>query len=370
MDSLDQKTTVAVENAFPPASNTGGNLLPPPKLSGFPSEGRQKVKIDYLSFTSRMTIFQIVEHFKFIMPRGDLRFVKQPRGWQGYPESGILLVGEQNVGIVAWGAEHGRNYFSLSGDGCEHWNDWHCELLRELLIDLGARISRLDLALDFHRGEVTYEDCEAALVAGEFSLKQGGRKPAVRRHESEAGWGNAGRTLEVGGLKSSKMISCYEKGLEVFGKLAAKWEQEPTEVVLDAYRFDKTACPIAETSVKDWMRLEVRYGNDDRDLDVGDYEMVVKRDRYFAGAYPFCARVIELTDGLRPPTLMTEKQADVEKMKQAAKDSYGGLVRALRELGYSDEEIVADLIGKKISKRLEKSGFQNHLTDLRGGAPF
>lgn len=356
--------------ADPPSSNTGGNSLPPPELSGFEVEKPQKAKIDYLSITSTFTIWQIVNHFKHISPYATLEMRPQERGWCGYPHSGLLYYGEEQVGLVAWGADHGRNFFSLSGAGTSYWNDWHCQLLREILLDLKARISRIDFALDFFRGEVSYEDCEAALVAGEFSLKQGGRKPSVTRHASEAGWGNAGRTLEVGARGASKRIVCYEKGLERFGKLAQKWEEEPTVVVLDQFRFGQAECAVADTKVKDWMRLEVRYGNDDRDLDVGDYEMVVKRDQYFAGAYPFCARVIERTDGIRVPMMISEKQASVEKMKQAAKESYGGLIRALRELGYKDDEIVADLIGMKISKRLEKAGLGNHLADLRGGAPF
>lgn len=356
--------------ADPPSSNTGGNSLPPPKLSGFPTEKPQKSKIDYLSITSTCGVDQIVNHFKHISPYGTLTMRPQSRGWCGYPSSGLLFYGEEQVGLMAWGADHDRNFFSLSGAGCQYWNEWHCELLREILLDLKARISRIDLALDFFRGEVTYEDCEAALVAGEFSLKQGGRKPSVNRHASEASWGNAGRTLEVGSRGASKRIVCYEKGLEQFGRLAQKWEDEPSSVILDEFRFGKAEYAEADTKVKDWMRLEVRYGNDDRDLDVNDYEIVVKRDQYFAGSYPFCARVIERTDGIRIPMMVTEKQANVERMKQAAKDSYGGLIRALRELGYKDSDIVADLIGMKISKRLEKAGVGNHLMELRDGAPF
>lgn len=355
-------------DAGPPSSNMGGNSLPPPTFSGFQVEKPQKVKIDFLSITSSFKIEQIIAHFRHISPYATLEMRQQERGWCGYPFSGLLYYGDEQVGLVAWGAEHGREFFSLSGAGCRYWNDWHCQLLREILLDLKARISRIDLALDFYRGEVRYDDCVAALAAGEFSLKQGGRKPWYQTHESQASWGNAGRTLEVGGKGTSKRIVCYEKGLEVFGKLAKKWEEEPSSVVLDQFRFGQADCAEADTQVKDWMRLEVRYGNQDRDLDLDDYEIVVKRDQYFAGAYPFCARVIERADGLRVPRMVTEKQATVEKMKQAAKDSYGGLIRALRELGYGDAEIVSQLIGMKISKRLEKAGIGNHIAEMRGPA--
>ena len=366
---IDHKKLPAVENALPPSSNTGGNLVTPPVLNQKDVVFVQKCKIDYLSFTSRLLPHQLVELFSAVVR--DIRVVPNPRGWVGYPASATIYRGDENVGLIAYGALHGRNYFSLSGAGCRYWNDWACEIVRELLKDAQARITRIDLALDFYRGEYSYDDCEAALAAGKFSLKQGGRKPAVDRYFSEGSYGNKGRTLYVGAASSSKRMCCYEKGLEQFGRLPAKWLEEQGAQAVTSHEFD--ALPFGgpgDVRVKDWLRMELRYANDDRDLDYDNYAIVVDRDAAFAGAYPVCAEVLELTDGVRPPTLMTELEGDIEKMKLACKDSYGGLVRAMRLLGETPENIVAALMGPVPSKRLVKSGYLAHLEEQWKDVPF
>jgi DNA relaxase NicK len=366
---IDQNEVEAVAIACPPSSNTGGNLVTPPVFQEKDVVSFQKCKIDYLSFTSRKQPHELVELFNAVIK--NIRVVPNPRGWVGYPHSATIFRGDENIGLLAYGAPHGRNFFSISGAGCRYWNDWCCQLVRELLKDAAARITRIDLALDFYRGEVSYEDCEAALAGGKFSLKQGGRKPAVDRYTSEGHYGNKGRTLYVGAASSSKRMCCYEKGLEQFGRLPAKWLEEQGAAAVASHTFDlENFGGPGDARVADWLRMELRYSNDDRNLDYDDYAIVVDRDAAFAGANPFNAEVLELADGVRPPTLMTEVEGDIEKMKLACKDSYGGLVRAMRLLGETPEKIVADLMGLKPAKRLVKAGYLAHLENKWSDVPF
>jgi DNA relaxase NicK len=352
-----------VEFLNPPSSNTGGNPVSPPQKADFPGESSQKCKIDYLSFTSTVSMAHIRTMISVFTP--DVEFVDQGRGWMGFPQSQQIQSFGENIGLVAWGAkEHDRNYVSFSGAGCKRWSDYRLELVVEVLRICEARITRVDLALDFYRGEVTYDDCEAALAAGEFQMKAGGRRPAVDRHSTEGAYGNAGRTLYVGSPRSSKRICMYEKGLEQFGKLPAHWLENQTPESVASYRLDGSVGIAGDVSVLDWLRAEVRYSNDDKDLDANDYAIIRERDAFFAGAYPFCARVMGLADGVRPPTLLSEVETDVEKMKLNLKNSYGGLVHSLRSMGYTDAQIVDAVDSGSHCKRLVKNGLFRHLDEI------
>lgn len=356
VDSLDLSE---VANFGPPSSNTGGTSSSPPQIPVFDHKSSQKCKIDYLSFTSMQSVSELL-HFagSFTL---DLQAVDQLRGWQGYPHSAQLVQNGETIGLIAWGASHGRNFISFSGAACKHWCDYRIQLVHNMLIEVKARLTRIDYALDFYYGEVSYDDAEAALAAGEFRLKQAGAAPAVERHGSEGHYGNKGRTLYVGGAKSSKRICIYEKGLEQFGKLPSRWLEDQTELDVVSYRIDGSVGCVGDVSVVDWLRAEVRYSNVDRDLDVGEYAMLLRRDEYFAGAYPFCARVLGLTDGVRPAMRLTETEAEIEKMKLNARNSYGSLVHSLLKLGNTPEQIVRALDSGFDSRRLVKAGYLNHL---------
>lgn len=359
VDLLDLKGTIT---HLPPSSNTGGNSISPPQIAIFDNKSAQKCKIDYLSWTTVSSVADVTYYLSSFVR--DVVISQQSRGWQGYPFSAQIVCKGETVGLLAWGAPHGRNFVSLSGAGCKHWTDYHIELVHNVLIETKARITRIDYALDFHYGEVSYDDCEAALAAGEFSLKGAGRKPSVDRISSQGSYGNKGRTLYVGSTQSSKRICMYEKGLEQFGKLPAVWLENQTELDVVNYRVDGSVGCIGDVSVVDWLRAEVRYSNSDRDLDIGNYEMLLRRDEYFAGAYPFCARVIGLTDGLRPALRLTETEAEIEKMKLNMRNSYGSLVHSLLKLGQTPAQICASTDSGFHSKRLEKAGYFSHLDKI------
>jgi DNA relaxase NicK len=359
VDSLDLSE---VANFGPPSSNTGGNSISPPQIAIFQAKSSQKCKIDYLSFTSMQPVAELQRYAESFTL--DLQVREQPRGWQGYPKSAQLMQNGENIGLMAWGAPHGRNFVSFSGAACKQWCDYRVELVQHMLIEVRARLTRIDYALDFYYGEVTYDDAEAALAAGEFQLKGAGRKPSCQRHGSEGSYGNMGRTLYVGAPSSSKRICIYEKGLEQFGKLPAQWLEDQTELDVVSYRIDGSVGCVGDVSVVEWLRAEVRYTNADRDLDSDQYAMLFRRDEYFAGAYPFCARVIGLADGVRPALRLTETEAEIEKMKLNARNSYGSLVHSLLKLGNTPEEICKALDSGSDSKRLVKAGYFNHLQKI------
>src|SRR5438874_5793739 len=135
VDSIDLSE---VENLLPPSSNTGGTSSPPPQIPVFDHKSSQKCKIDYLSFSSTETVAEFLDYAESFTV--DLEMVEQGRGWQGYPKSSQLMQRGENIGLVAWGASHGRNFISFSGAACKHWTDYHVELVQNMLLQVRGRI--------------------------------------------------------------------------------------------------------------------------------------------------------------------------------------------------------------------------------------
>lgn len=156
------------------------------------------------------------------------------------------------IGAIAKGGESqkGRWLLNLNGKGCglvpaEGW-----ARVEQLLRDLSAEISRVDLALDFLAGEYSVDDALTMYSEGAFISR--GRNPDL---DIQGGWyegSKKGRTVYVGKFKNGKVLCVYEKG-----------RQLGTDT--------------------DWTRYEVRIGNRDRVVPLG---VLTSPDRYFVGAYP------------------------------------------------------------------------------------
>ena len=128
--------------------------------------------------------------------------------------------------------------------------DWR-HRMANLIEDVGAKITRIDYALDFFDGirgglERIRDDWHAGL------MDVAGRTP---KPNTVGPWvdGGRGRSFYFGSKEAGKQTNVYEKGVQLFGEL-------------DATR---------------WERVELRYGNKLRDLPV---DMLRRADDFFAGA--------------------------------------------------------------------------------------
>lgn len=347
-DSLEEirQNPPLLAEQVPPSSNTGGN---PPSLN--PSAPLLRVKIDWLAFTSTAGFRPMEEVLKCLFPAV---FIQHNEGGMlGYPSSANLSLYGVHIGIFAWGADHGRDLISITGEGCREWHVQSYPFIRECLDTIEATITRIDHALDFYRGELTYEDCEAALAAGEFKLKSGGRNPSATRMSTESNGTNCGRTLYVGkGKNSAKFIRMYEKGLQLFANMSEEFKlanTDPQNVVWG----DGERAPNG-TIATQWLRAEVQ--NSNKDGRVLPLDMVTDTDSYFAGAYPFCARILGLTDGKRPDALKPVLDVELERMIMNARNAYGNLIFSLKALGFTGNDIIEMLSTGRHNERLVKSG--------------
>jgi phage replication initiation protein len=229
---------------------------------------------------------------------------------------GVLV----EVGAICMGgdAQRGRWMLQLTGKGCGMVTDW--DSLRELLEGFQAKITRLDLAVDFLHGEHTVDDAVDMVENDQFTSS--GRRPST----SVAGdWLDQvhGRTLYVGKAQNGKMLRVYEKGKQL-GDLSS-----------------------------DWVRFEVQFGNRDR---VIPFDAMTDCDGYFAGAYPALAQLIEAAaEGI--PTTQTETQVNLGHLLYHLKRCYGKAIHQAQEIASAtDTDLIDEFRVIGIPKRVKPSG--------------
>lgn len=179
------------------------------------------VLIDYLSFTvPGGSVLPILAECKAFL--GVATAEDRGRGMFGYSSS-IDLDG---YGVIAYGGENQRGtvLVSINGAGCSRVADFG--RVGAWAESLGARITRVDLAADDHKGRVfTVAKAIAAFRQGGFNL--GGRPPASSLHD-DMGSGR-GCTLYVGSRVSGKLCRVYEKGKQL-GDGLSKWVRGEVEL--------------------------------------------------------------------------------------------------------------------------------------------
>lgn len=282
----------------------------------------------------------------------------------GYPESHSVMVGGVHFGVYCCGASHGRNYVSLDGTACKTLNDELVGLMYEALSlpALEVLLSRVDLCLDFYRGELTWDHALRAYHLGHFKRPRANKSPELSERKTQKDGRNLGRTLYAGKRDGHVYIRVYEKGLEVFAKLPDDLkllsEGRQLDADRDAEKLDDEGNGKFEAD--SWLRLEVEYKRQGKDI-LLPLEMLLNRDHYFAGANPYFEKALDRADitGVRPKHLKTDVQAELAIMLQNMKRSYGSAVQSLFDIGLTPAEIFAEVANGKPNARLVKAGVMN-----------
>lgn len=352
------------QEACPPPNNMGGNLpdtplfLPRCETSGV-FVVKQKTKIDWLGYTTEADIEAIRLGVEVIWP--EATFTKSAAGMRGYPTCQAITVGGVQYGLLGYGAKgHNRSHVSLTGVACKTLTPELVEVVEDMLRMLDARLSRLDICLDFYNGERTYDHALFAYDRGDFKSSDGGRNPKKKvLGETDGNGLNLGRTLYVGSRGGEKMARIYEKGLEVYANLPKELREMSDSRALVFNLEDKA---IADN----WLRIEVEFTRQKKERDL-PLEMLTLRDKYFAGAYPYCNDALGffVGDGLRPVTLKTDLEVDLIKMIDNGRRSYGSLVHTMKELLFTDTDIVEYLTSGCLNNKLVKSGMLAHIQRIQ-----
>lgn len=200
-----------------------------------------------------------------------LHFKHLERGILGFQQGAQIMIEDMVIGRMDYGGDSQKGWVrtDLSGRGCEWVSDW--DQVRAVEEMPSAQVRRLDLALTTWAGEVTHQQVVEAHTAGRFTVR---RPPKLRQIISSDP--RQGRTCYIGEReKSDKFMRCYEKGFQMANLYGGK--------------LPGTITKIADCRVEDIYRCEVELKAVNQDI---PWEVIERRDQYFAGAYPFCADIL------------------------------------------------------------------------------
>jgi phage replication initiation protein len=271
-----------------------------------------KTTIDWLNFRSQGEVLQTLEALRplFGTLGCDLNLQHLPRGKDGFQQASALRVQDLVIGRLDFGGDSQRGWVrtNITGQGCEWVKEWTAIDSVEALPR--AEIKRVDVALTTWKGEVTHELVEAAHGSGGFTSR--GRPPSMQRILNSDP--RAGQTCNIGVRKASdQFFRGYEKGLELASKLGA---------------LGRTVTHIDGCAIEDIYRCEVEYKASSRPI---PWEVIERRDEYFAGSYPFLAGLlpdVECDILMRRPE--RAPQLDLRALLANVRHQYGsGLYTAL-----------------------------------------
>lgn len=173
----------------------------------------------------------------------------------------------EEVGSVSGGGESQRGTFcfSLKGSGCTFATPGWEQRSYDFFAPLAAKVTRIDLTRDFFQGQFGYKQAVQAFQDGEFSYR--GRAPSQLSIGDLLEFKNT--TFQVGKRDSGKVFRGYDKGHQF------KLMDDP------------------------WWRAEVELRSSNR---IVPLEALIRPESFFAGAYGFCARIL---DGVEPQSIPT-----------------------------------------------------------------
>ena len=266
----------------------------------------------------------------------DLRFKPLQRGAMGFQQASEIVIEDMPVARFDFGGESQRGWVrsTMSGKGCEWVQDWAALQAVEDLPK--AQIRRLDLALTTWNNEINHERVKQAHSDGRFCA--GGRPPNLRQQLNSDPL--KGLTCYVGNRASSKFFRAYEKGFEMVGK---------------ARNLPGRVTHVDGHAIENIYRCEVEFKA--VDVDIG-WDVVERRDEYFAGSYPFCAEVLPGIDAdilQRRP--QRAAQIDLAIALENCRIQYGPTLFTALAAYQGDMTGVWDkIIGKKHNQALIEAG--------------
>ena len=297
----------------------------------------QKTTVDYLRFRAQVEPTEALEALRpmFGTIGHHLTFRHLERGAMGFKQASEVCIGDLALARFDFGGQSQRGWLraQMSGKACEWVEDWDAVEEVERLKD--AQIRRLDIALTTWDGEVTHGRVVDSHSAGRF--KTGGRPPDLQQITSSND--RAGRTCYVGKRTGDKFFRAYEKGYE----MAAKSRLPGELLTIDGKR------------VEDIYRCEVELKAESTPI---GWDVIERRDQYFAGAYPFCADVLP---GIEADILMRRKerapQTDLAVALENCKIQFGPTLFTALRAYHGDMTAVWDkIIGDRHCDALTEAG--------------
>lgn len=185
----------------------------------------------------------------------------EDKGLDYYAARCSLVLEGKVVGMCLAGGKSAQQaatvHFNLFGEACLQLSPAKFALVREWVASSSGWLTRVDLACDVWTGE-DIASLPQRYLEGAFDVR--GHRPK----DGFAGCWASGhsRTMTFGKRETGKCLRAYEKGDQLFGHE----ENDP------------------------WVRYEVELRNNSRVLDL---DLLTRPADFFAGAYDFCAELLE-----------------------------------------------------------------------------
>lgn len=297
----------------------------------------QKTHIDWLRFRTQADPREVIEALKPAFPDHAKFFnlKHQSKGLLGFKQGALICADDFVIGRMDFGGESQKGWVrvDIPGKGCQWMKTEQIGALEDLQ---SSQIRRLDIALTTWRGEVCHDQVVQAHQSGGFTTY--GRPPNLQQILNSDG----GRTCNIGTReKSDKFMRCYEKGHEMLSKLGG--------------RLPSLVTHIEGSKVEDIYRCEVELKAVNRDI---PWEVIERRDQYFAGSYPFCSEVlpgVEVDILKRRPE--RESQASLAAALENARVQFGPTFFTALRAYHGDMTAVWDkIIGDHHSQPLIEAG--------------
>ena len=333
-----------------------------------------KTNIDWFGFRSKDGPDVICGALQEAFP-DHLKVSLNPRkqGWRSFEQAAdVWLTDErgnpetdcQRIGMMMTGGDavKGWSLASISGDGCAWVTDWSKAMDACSDSLQSFELKRVDVALDRFDGSHWHE-VDAAWIAGEFAPPGVGRPPKAKPIDSRRP--EDGRTYYVGSRESAKFYRGYEKGMQILGpQITAAQQRDPEafdladHIFKEDWRINRNTDegPVLQRfTMRDWWRDEVEFKPVNQPLPL---DLVENRDQYFAGAFPYLAKVLPTAE-TQPLITRRERmpQLELAKLLEIIRSQYGNSFFTAMHAYHGDIGAVwAKIVGKKHNRALIEAG--------------
>lgn len=300
-----------------------------------------KTTIDWLRFRAQAEPRDILTALRpmFGTMSDALRLDGYGRGLMGFKHSSIIKAYDLVLGRMDYGGDSQRGWVrvEIPGEGCSWVQQW--DAIDEVERLPSSEPRRLDIALTTWKGEITHDHVLQAHQIGRFTTR--GRPPNLQviSHSDP----RRGKTCYIGDRKSDKFLRAYEKGYQMASKANLPQDLKDGITHIDGF------------NVEDIYRVELELKSSTTPI---PWDVVGRRDQYFAGAYPFCSDILP---NIEPDILQRRPerapQTDLAMALHNLKTQYGGTLYTALRAYHGDIGAVWDrIVGDKHNQALIEAG--------------
>lgn len=307
--------------------------------------------IDWCGFRSKQHPADVMAalHSVFQTPQF-VRFDGTGKGWNGYEQARRITYLHQPVGMVAFGGDSMKGWcqVNLTGDCMDHIAGDVAETLTQAVEDLGGQFKRVDIALTTKDASVSIETVRDAWKADGFVT--GGRRPNLR--EIVSSQRTDGQTLYIGERTSPKYVRAYEKGYQLAKKFSLFLKAHKGGIEAECVTLDHV--PVA-----DIFRIEVEFKPDP---DLFPADLMINRDSYFSGAYPYLAQLVTAKPDTFRLTAQRKAISELDAALMEMRRQWGDVLFTALVLHEGNITAIWDqIVGTKHSQTLLDAGVLNAL---------